>query len=57
MSPFMLHLAPVGGRQGFQLSLAQRNEEPRVHSQQLALPNQTGTRENNGRLCEGKWIP
>lgn len=27
-----------------------------MHSPQPALPNQTGTSEHNGRLCEGKWI-
>lgn len=27
-----------------------------MHSRQPALPNQTGTSEHNGRLCEGKWI-
>lgn len=27
-----------------------------MHSRQPALPNQTGTSEHNGRLCEVKWI-
>lgn len=27
-----------------------------MHSPQSALPNQTGTSEHNGRLCEGKRI-